>query len=220
MMQVRQQCPRCLQMCDGEGRITHEIACPSQVVFRQRGIQFFVFSQDYYAKADLVHRAQREHRQIFLIVLDDAQKFLATLSPEWLPPTQLHPNTGIPLNVWVGAEVKAKTYRTTDEIDKLVDVRARVRFLISSNNLDERRLAKYFESWRCTNCGRRGPPPMPKRCPHANALCGDAKLEPQIHWLIKRRPVSVVLERTLHQRGAVIWPEVPQVLGLTTAEAV
>jgi len=117
----------------------------------------------------------REYAGInYFIAISDVQKFLEGLPDDMTPPTQEKPFNGLPKNVWVGG--------TVGIFQELLGIRAYRRFLIFTGaNVEQ--LDFCLEWWRCSNCGHRGDPPRPTHCPHTN-LCGDARLDSQIHYVI------------------------------------
>jgi hypothetical protein len=108
----------------------------------------------------------------------------------------------LPKNVWVGGLAR-------DVWPEILDVRSRIRFLVIENAADARELTHALAAWRCSNCGRRGVAPRPKTCPHAAAICGDAKILPQIDWIIDRRTPGYNAKtlEIVHKAGVLYWPE-------------
>jgi hypothetical protein len=136
----------------------------------------------------------------YAVELDDVTAFLAALPDDFKPPTQKNPQGGLPKNVWVGGRIE-------DVWPEILDVRSRIRFLIVDQHSDLIVLEDALSAWRCSNCGRRGTAPRPKTCPHAAHLCGDAKLLPQIQWVIDlgddvNRDVKELADET----GVAYWP--------------
>lgn len=137
--------------------------------------------------------------------------FSACLPLEYQPPTNKNPSAGLPKNVWCGVTIESASRTELLRVGDLIDVRARIRWVYLDgrfDSFDAGRLMPLLSSWRCTHCGRRGLAPRPALCPHAKALCGDAKLEPQIHWLLGRDLHRFEEAREL---GLVLWPNVPEV---------
>ena len=172
-------------------------------------------------------RVRDAPNKIFMVVLEDPAKFFTQLPSEFQSPTQRNPHSGLPANVWPGVMFRSDgrydLRASVRKVERLVDIRARVRWVMSSKATKEMEseIVRTLSSWRCSNCGRRGPYPRPKQCPHASILCGDAKLEPQIHWYLgttesDRWRMSVAFEQALGDLGVVIYPDVPEVRGLTT----
>ncbi len=132
----------------------------------------------------------------------DISGFLDTL-PDWAQPATLrNPTSGLPPNVWVGANV--------EDWEDLLRVRSKVRFLIANSCSHPGELRSAMNAWRCSNCGHRGASrePRPKTCPHANHLCGDAKLLPQIHWVVgSPHYPSEEHRRVVESSGASYWPD-------------
>jgi hypothetical protein len=123
--------------------------------------------------------------QPFLVELHDPHAFAAKLPLDFQPPTQNNPRSGLPPNVWVGCLVSSR--HDLRRAEQLVDVAARIRWLRvrGLSGLDLRTLEqKVLGAWRCVNCGHRGGRrPLSGRCPHSKVLCGDARLDSQIHWV-------------------------------------
>lgn len=142
----------------------------------------------------------------YAIELTDVSAFLDALPDHFKPATPARPTSGLPKNVWVGGPVSRVW-------PAILDVRARIRFLTIDRSHDLRHLNTALAAWRCSNCGRRGVAPRPALCPHAHQLCGDAKLLPQIDWIIDRRSRKNDLASRVHKAGALYWPEeIPYVI--------
>jgi hypothetical protein len=160
------------------------------------------------------HERRGAELALFLVVLTDPAAFVASLPVKFQSPTQMNPHAGLPTNVWCG--VTLKTAQDVRVAESLFHVRSRVRWIADELSPSEflraeRPFYRLLQSWRCSNCGRRGEYPRPKRCPHANVLCGDAKLDSQIHWIIP------YVERNYFNAGDIaIWPATPEVHGVTT----
>lgn len=152
---------------------------------------------------------------IYLIQLTYPRKFITDLPDPWKPPTQQHPHTGLPPNVWCG--VKVKRAQDLGLAEELLDVRARLRWIEDETEGKSRTLLFHFlESWRCSNCGHRGQYLRPKKCPHHRVLCGDAALDPEVRWLMRYGVVPRGYREEAAALGVDVWPEVPKVQGVTT----
>ena len=112
-----------------------------------------------------------------LIDLVDVPSFLEKLPPDLRPATMVGAQAGLPKNVCVGGRFK-------DVRPDILNVRARIRYLVVDNLTNLKEYKKALEAWRCSFCGHRGTYPRPRLCPHAHGLCGDAKLLPEIHWIV------------------------------------
>lgn len=147
-----------------------------------------------YAPWDVI-RTEPQDAVTWLLQVKSVKRFLATLPPDMQPATPARPLSGLPKNVWVGGHLE-------EVWPELLDVRARVRFLIVDERTDPNLLKNALDAWRCSNCGRRGQSPRPQHCPHAAHLCGDASLLPQVHWIIDLNNST-----TWKQQGVAYWPE-------------
>lgn len=150
----------------------------------------------------------------YFIELHDPSGFAHTLPQDYKPPTQGNPNAGLPINVWVGCSIRKDAFR---HAEKLVNVVARLRWLRLQGDFGRGRALKevgdMLNSWRCSNCGHRGPRrPYSGRCPHAKVMCGDARLDPQIHWLIPDKPLPLRFVEEQETRGIRVHPEPPDIL--------
>lgn len=142
---------------------------------------------------------------IYAIEIHDVLPFIADLPDRFKPATPARPTSGLPKNVWIGGPVRLVW-------PEILDIRSRIRFLTIDKSHDLRHLTAALAAWRCSNCGHRGVAPRPEKCPHANFLCGDAKLLPQIDWIIDRRSRKNDVAGRVHKAGAVYWPkEFPRV---------
>ena len=111
----------------------------------------------------------------YLIAITDVRAFLDTLPEDMTPASQEKPFNGIPKNVWVGGTIKI--------FPAMLHIRAYRRFLIWPYSDSLHCFGQALDYWRCSNCGHRGDPPRPTHCPHKN-LCGDARLDSQIHYVV------------------------------------
>lgn len=167
--------------------------------------------------AALPHAAENK-RQVYLFDLPNPAAFAASLPAAFQAPTQRNPTAGLPANIWVGMTVV--TGEDVRAAERLLDIRARIRW-VSVGTLPwkaETELIDLLAAWRCSNCGQRGTGRRPKACPHAKSLCGDAKIEPQIHWLREdgKRFNECIgwsrrLEASARELGVTLWPSVPTV---------
>ena len=140
----------------------------------------------------------------------------ATSAPRWLPEGGFPPlwkdhtsyRGGIPRNVWVGLwHYNEKSRR---ELPELLRIRARNLLLIYADvptTVGE--LQPQLENWRCTCCGMRGVPPMPRDCPNTR-ICDRDTVKPQIHWFV---PVVTIRDSDLQfvrDMRIAVWPERPE----------
>jgi hypothetical protein len=134
-------------------------------------------------------------------MISDIPSFIDDLPDDLKPPTQRNPEGGLPKTVWVGGF----HHHVWPDI---LDVRSRVRFLLINEKTDLLSLEEALDAWRCSNCGRRGTAPRPRACPHAVGLCGDARLLPEIHWVVDLTPGGQEeVAKMVHAAGAAYWPE-------------
>lgn len=153
--------------------------------------------------------------QPFLIELSDPSRFSRELPVDYRPPTSNNPKTGLPSNVWVGCRASKTQYR---HVNHLTSVSARIRWLKLVGPMGRHEL-KFFgrilDSWRCSNCGHRGPRrPWGGQCPHAKAMCGDAQLLPQIHWVIPGDPLPIRWVAEAEELGIRVHTEPPDIYEL------
>ena len=153
----------------------------------------------WFSPGDIASWDVTENKTI-VIELTDVARFLADLPDHFKPATPARPTSGLPKNVWVGGPV-SKVW------PEILDVRSRIRFLTIDRAHDVRKLNEALAAWRCSNCGHRGIAPRPEKCPHAAYLCGDAKLLPQIDWIVDRRSRKTDIAGRVHKTGALYWPE-------------
>ena len=154
---------------------------------------------------------------VHLIELDDPSDFVQRLPAEFSTPSQRYPNAGLPPNAWCGVVVDG--HKTLARARQLLEVRARVLWVYMVSGSWSAAL-DLFEPWRCTRCGRRGGFPRPKHCPHARFLCGDARLEPQIQWLILDPSMDPLFGNNVKKLGVEVYPdEIPIVHELEFKEA-
>lgn len=145
---------------------------------------FYDLNLDRHPATPILWQEIREHPdQIWMLRVSDPIFFLASLPEDFKPPIPGRQNSCLPKNIWVGG-------RFSHVWPDILSVSAATRFLVVQSNDSIEGLVEAMEAWRCSSCGTRGVFPRPEKCPHAVFLCGDAKLLPQIHWLIMEGPMA------------------------------
>jgi hypothetical protein len=162
----------------------------------------------------------RPDAPVHLIELDDPVAFVKALPPHLQTPTQWNPNAGLPPNAWCGVTLDG--HASMKRAGELLSVRARVLW-VHFKDASWTETTRLFVPWRCPRCGQRGKPSWlarrPENCSSSAQLCGDAKLEPQIHWLILDQTLTPLAE-DVRGLGGLVWPsEIPDVHPLEFKEA-
>lgn len=138
---------------------------------------------------ELARTVEGEPRTKFLLLVEDFDHFNDNMPDAWRRLTSLG-GGGIPPNVWVGAGI-ATQEEADERMRRLVKIRARVLFILLKKSHDKKiDLKPGLIAWRCSNCGVRGGYgrlTRPGVCP-TGSICNDAKLNPQIHWVVSMDP--------------------------------
>jgi hypothetical protein len=136
----------------------------------------------------------------FLLLVEDFDAFNKNMPARWL---RMPPEGGIPTNVWIGASIN--TQKEADKrLQRLMRLRARVRFAYLKKGHDKIDLSHALVAWRCSICGRAegyGRLKRPDKCP-TGTICADAHWLPQIHWVID---LDMQAAHQCEQFGVALW---------------
>lgn len=167
----------------------------------------FVHQTEFLSKTENEIREETDGKgHVWLVELTDPLDFLAWLQPGFKPPMQGNPHSGLPRNVWAGVRLGSAPY--ADPLE-LLEVRSAVRWVDLEPGLPWEEITGWYDvvqAWRCSNCGTRGTTPRPRLCPHAAGLCGDARIDPQIHVVMTDALIYDEDANVLTKLGIALWP--------------